>query len=152
MSSRPFRFVLEVVRTWTRLYTSGMPPVLRDSRRAEIESDLWEFQRDPAAMGGSSPTIHILVRMVIGILADLCWRWENTVMRRNLIHAVVAFMATTLIVIAVAALYAMRVGVLPPPPTAPALDASTIRAPAPPPLPPPPPRHAPAAFTAGFGR
>ena len=68
MSSRPFRFVLEVVRTWTRLYTWGMRPVLRDSRRAEIESDLWEFQRDPAAMGGSSPTIHILRLRVLAAI------------------------------------------------------------------------------------
>ena len=35
-----------VVRAWTRLYTSGMAPEIRDARRAEIDSDLWEFHED----------------------------------------------------------------------------------------------------------
>ena len=37
-----------LVRAWTWLYTSGMQPQPRDRRRAEVESDLWEFQRDAA--------------------------------------------------------------------------------------------------------
>ena len=30
------------VRAWVRLYTAGLPPGLRDSRREEIDADLWE--------------------------------------------------------------------------------------------------------------
>lgn len=30
------------VRAWVRLCTAGLPPGLRDSRRDEIDADLWE--------------------------------------------------------------------------------------------------------------
>ena len=43
-SMTPFslRFVIGLVRAWTRVYTCGMVQTLRDARRAEVESDLWE--------------------------------------------------------------------------------------------------------------
>ena len=34
-----------MTRSWVTLYTSGLPRELRDARRAEIDSDLWEHQR-----------------------------------------------------------------------------------------------------------
>jgi len=44
------RFVtigIRIVRAWTRLYTAGMDPLLRDARRAEIDSDCgsWTLTR-----------------------------------------------------------------------------------------------------------
>lgn len=58
----------DLARLWTRVYTVGLDPALRDARRAEIESDLWESQQD-----GDART-QILPRLVAGILDDLLWR------------------------------------------------------------------------------
>jgi hypothetical protein len=47
-----------LVRSWTWLYTCGLPAAVRDARRAEIESDLWEFFHDPdraAAVSSTAP-------------------------------------------------------------------------------------------------
>jgi hypothetical protein len=57
-----------LARLWTRVYTSGLDPVLREARRAEIESDLWESQQDADARA------QILPRLVAGILDDILWR------------------------------------------------------------------------------
>jgi hypothetical protein len=56
-----------VARWWTRLYTAGLPIDLRDARRAEVESDLWESVADGA------PSRHILARVALGIVDDLSW-------------------------------------------------------------------------------
>jgi hypothetical protein len=56
-----------VTRWWTRCYTAGLPGDVRDARRAEIESDLWDSLAD-----GNS-TRHILARLALGIPDDLTW-------------------------------------------------------------------------------
>lgn len=56
-----------VARWWTRVYTAGMPDDLRDARRAEVESDLWESVSDGA------PSRHILARVALGMADDLTW-------------------------------------------------------------------------------
>jgi len=58
---------VSVARWWTRCYTAGLPGDVRDARRAEIESDLW----DSLADGGASR--HILARLALGIPDDLTW-------------------------------------------------------------------------------
>jgi hypothetical protein len=58
---------VRVVRWWTRFYTAGLPVDLRDARRAEVESDLWESVSDGA------PSRHILARLALGIVDDLTW-------------------------------------------------------------------------------
>ena len=45
MKSRTLHLVIALVRLWTRIYTARMSPELREARRSEIESDLWEFQQ-----------------------------------------------------------------------------------------------------------
>ena len=55
-----------LVRAWTRLYTLGVPVDLRDERRAEIESDLWESRQDAEAGGTASPALQIVLRLVRG--------------------------------------------------------------------------------------
>lgn len=57
-----------LARLWTRVYTAGLDPSLRETRRAEIESDLWESQQDPAGRG------QILPRLVAGLVDDVLWR------------------------------------------------------------------------------
>ena len=67
------------VRWWTRLYTWRMEPALGEARRAEIESDLWEFRQDRAHGSDVSPAAQVLVRLLRGVPADLAWRTEHTV-------------------------------------------------------------------------
>src|SRR5882757_3322934 len=73
------RFAVAVVRAWTSLYTWRMSKTLQEERRAEIESDLWEFQRDAADSDPLSVASHMLLRLLIGIPDDLGWRAEHIV-------------------------------------------------------------------------
>jgi hypothetical protein len=65
-----------LVRAWTRLYTHGLPRAERAARRAEIDSDLWEFEHDPAAPQGGWGATQVLARLLIGIPDDLAWRMD----------------------------------------------------------------------------
>ena len=60
---------MAITRWWTRLYTLGLPAELRETRRAEIESDLWESLHDPDA---ARP--RILPRLAGGVMDDVRWR------------------------------------------------------------------------------
>jgi hypothetical protein len=57
----------DIARWWTRVYTAGLPEELRENRRAEVESDLWESLADGA------PSHHILARTALGLPDDLTW-------------------------------------------------------------------------------
>ncbi|HEY5624927.1 MAG TPA: hypothetical protein VIT93_00410 [Dehalococcoidia bacterium] len=65
-------------RAWTALYTRGLPADVRGERREEIDCDLWEhqrladFQREPA----TSTAAAILLRLIMGVPADMTWRLE----------------------------------------------------------------------------
>ena len=67
-----------MTRSWVSLYTSGLPPEFRDSRRAEIDSDVWEHQQIAEFLdqppGGTA--LHLLARLVMGIPCDVTWRLE----------------------------------------------------------------------------
>jgi hypothetical protein len=65
--SAPLTVIL--TRAWTRAYTLGLPTHLREARRAEIESDLWESLHDP-----DLPPPQILPRLAGGVVDDVCWR------------------------------------------------------------------------------
>jgi hypothetical protein len=77
MTSRFLRLAMGLVRGWARIYTWGMPSVVAESRRAEIESDLWELQHDPDGARGLSLTVHVIGRLLIGVPDDLGWRVER---------------------------------------------------------------------------
>jgi hypothetical protein len=66
------------VRRWTRWYSVGLPPSVRDGRLAELESDLWEHRAEARALGlGERGTAGaVLWRMVRGMPADLTWRLQ----------------------------------------------------------------------------
>ena len=49
---------------------------LRDARRAEIDSDLWEFEHDPE-LRRRAAALHILARMTLGMPDDVSWRVAN---------------------------------------------------------------------------
>ncbi len=61
-----------VARSWSAIYTRGLPPEEAERRRDEIRSDLFEH----AACAGATPAqqVHVLGRVLWGIPADLSWR------------------------------------------------------------------------------
>lgn len=73
--STDVRIAVSVARAWVHLYTSRMSPELRETRRAEIDADLWDHHRD--AQEGSTSTLvtalEILLRTGLGVLDDLSW-------------------------------------------------------------------------------
>jgi uncharacterized protein (TIGR03435 family) len=70
------RAVIACVRAWTRLYTSGLPSAVRNRRRAEIDSDLWEWCADQASGPRDVGAVCLLRRLVFGMPDDLAWRVE----------------------------------------------------------------------------
>ena len=68
-----------MTRTWVSLYTSGLPPEFRDSRRAEIDSDVWEHQRTADLLNQTQgeTSLQLLARLVLGIPSDVTWRLET---------------------------------------------------------------------------
>ena len=102
MTTSGVRIASAIVRAWTRAYTSGLPPEVRDARRDEIESDLWESVHDferPSAFAG----LQMIGWMLIGVPDDVGWRSEQVdrrVSRRlsvALALGVVAFVALWLV-------------------------------------------------------
>ncbi len=69
------RIVKSWVRWWVRAITMPLPPELRDCRRAEIESDVWE-QTTSGQKDGYQPkaiAAHIFARWIIGVPDDCSW-------------------------------------------------------------------------------
>ena len=68
-----------MARSWVALYTSGLPPEFRDSRRAEIDADLWEPRQiaELTEEPQGETTFHLLTRLLLGILSDVTWRLET---------------------------------------------------------------------------
>jgi hypothetical protein len=141
MGDRIVSFAAALARLWTCCYTYDMPPALRNARRAEIDSDLWEFE-DDARQHGDGPVIiaaHILVRLSLGLVDDLSWRFERAEGRSALRRTSWWFAAGTLglLVVTLWLFAPLLAGPgVPSPPKPPNLN---FRASPPPPPPPPPP-------------
>jgi len=67
-----------ITRAWSGTYTRGLPHDTRAERREEIDSDLWDHQRlaDLEREPVTGTAVQILVRVILGIPADLLWRIE----------------------------------------------------------------------------
>ena len=67
-----------VTRFWVNVYTRGLSRDDRGCRRDEIESDLWEHQRDGGAsdIAPAAVAIEVIGRVVRGIPADVLWRFR----------------------------------------------------------------------------
>jgi len=134
MTTRSVRMARAAVRLWTAVYTWRLPPVLRDRRRAEIESDLWESGGD-----GAASSTEIMGRLLIGMADDVRWRVEQRAATSSQRQALaVALTAAVLLTFAWIGVTARAVDP-PHPPDAPDLDWRHRRRPAPAPPPPPPP-------------
>lgn len=66
-------FAERLARGWVRLYTLGLRPEARATRRAEIESDLWEQRHDAATTGARGFGVAVLLRVLAGMPCDLLW-------------------------------------------------------------------------------
>jgi hypothetical protein len=122
------------LRTWTRLYTWRMDPSLRDARREEIESDLWESQADRGRH--SDLALQIVARLFFGMSADLRWRVEHDAAAvPHLRRAALLTLGTIAALFFVWVATAMRSPELP---ELPGRPVAVRRYPPPPPPPPPP--------------
>lgn len=85
MRADPGSLAAALTRLWVRAYTSGMPPDLRELRRAEIEADLWEHRHDALREGWSPMALplEIVLRALLGIPDDVGWRLESMRARRS---------------------------------------------------------------------
>ena len=130
-----------LVRAWTRLYTLGLADHVREARREEIESDLWESRNDP---GRAQSGLQVIARLAAGLTHDLGWRLEQEhAMSRYMTRPMAAIAALALIAVLWVALGVPVSPRSPQPPQLPrTLHAATfgMRMPPPPPPPPPPPR------------
>ena len=80
-----------LTRLWTRLYTCRLPDDLRNARRAEIESDLWDWRHDVRAGGHDQPTaMRLLARLICGVPDDLSWRIEQVLIPRGAVWGMTA--------------------------------------------------------------
>ena len=130
------RVALWSVRTWTAAYTWRLPPELRERRRAEIESDLWESRR--AEQSHARLALSLTERLLLGMPDDVQWRLEQVSV------AVLSRRVMVMCAAGAALLACVWLGVRssgaepPPPPQAPDLIWGAKDYPPPPPPPPPP--------------
>lgn len=133
--TRAISVAIGAVRAWTRLYTSHLDPALRNARRAEIESDLWESHED-ARRRRHSPAgaaLHVMARLILGVPHDVLWsleHWRPHAWPRRRVATLTAIAA--IFFLAFWVLSALQDTPLPPPPPSMVFVAS-------PPPPPPPP-------------
>lgn len=135
--TRVTAFVMRCVRCWTRMYTWRLPPAVREARREEIESDLWESSHDPG-ITQAELVMQTVVRLTLGIADDLAWRFtQATVIRHVTLRSVMAAaVLSVLLLFATLSRLTADVPHLPKPPVA---SLQVLRtAPDPPPPPPPP--------------
>jgi len=71
-------FAIAPTRAWTALYTRGLSSDVRGDRRDEIDCDLWEHQRlaDIEREPVTDTAAAILLRLIMGVPADMTWRLE----------------------------------------------------------------------------
>jgi hypothetical protein len=125
-----------IVRAWTRLYTWRLPSLARDTRRAEIDSDLWEFAHDQGTGRSIASAFHVLARLVAGIPDDVSWRASQAALRRGPMRAAISVGSAVIVATAVW-LYAVTAPVALPAPV-PLVKVVDVYPPPPPPPPPPP--------------
>lgn len=68
---------VRLAQSWVALYTRGLPSDLRDARRAEIASDLWEHRNHGSPNESGGMASGIVGRVVAGVPADISWRVEE---------------------------------------------------------------------------
>jgi hypothetical protein len=77
MNGQLVRAAVALTRLWARIYTTGMPAEAGEDRRADIESDVWEFLHDEDRDRSLTPALVVLGRLLLGVPDDLAWRIER---------------------------------------------------------------------------
>ena len=74
-----------IVRAWVGFYTLGLHEELRRERLDEIDSDLWEHEREAETTkaGRVGTALQILLRLALGAPFDIAWRIEAGVALRS---------------------------------------------------------------------
>ena len=125
-----------VVRAWTAIYTAGLAPGVRDARRREIASDLWESTHGDGPRPGAAG---LLMRLLLGVPDDLIWRRGQPRRHRPVRIVLVTVSAAVLLVMVWLMGRATALPLPPPLPDQIGWHARFDRPPGPPPPPPPPP-------------
>jgi hypothetical protein len=99
MNALPLRLAIALAQRWTRTYTWGLPTGHADRRRAEIESDLREFQRDADRGRVRAPAAQVIGRLVLGAADDVSWRLEQISIDDASVRRVVVSVAAAVSVI-----------------------------------------------------
>src|SRR5690349_19258531 len=95
-----------IVRAWVRAYTWGLSEAIAETRRQEIDADLWSFVHDPA----NGPNrlrlgTNIITRALLGAWDDIAWRagqagWHAGHLLRVAVCAASTVAASTFVVAA----------------------------------------------------
>jgi hypothetical protein len=133
MTSRATSIVPVIVRVWTRCYTCCLEPSVRDARRAEIESDLWEQLHSETSRDHA---IDILGRLLVGIPDDIRWTIEQIQWSWATVGPTV--LAAVGVVAVIVTLWAVEIVRTASPPPVPGRPQTQLRRPPTPPPPPPP--------------
>ncbi len=140
------RLATRAVRGWTRLYTWRLEHPVREARRAEIESDLWEHLN--AEEDSRTLPFEIVSRLLLGIPDDVRWRIEHVSSHPISVRRAIAWsVGSTAVLACLWVGLAMRPAEPPQPPPVPDFSFRRARPVPPPPPPPPPPCNPP-----GIGR
>lgn len=76
----PYPLPIEFAPAWARLYTRGLPHRQRARRLAELEADLHDhlaYARSTRQQAADT-SFEVLLRVLLGVPADLSWRWGIT--------------------------------------------------------------------------
>jgi hypothetical protein len=132
------RLATALVRAWTSIYTWRLEPSVRDARRAEIESDLWE--QIEGAEGRRTRSFEIVSRLVLGMPDDLRWMIEQRRPSRAAARLIVLLATASVVMLSIWWARASSAPMnAPAPPDAPAVRWLSVERQLPPPPPPPPP-------------
>lgn len=129
--------VVACVRCWTRLYTWRLPPAVRDARREEIESDLWESSHDPG-ITEAELAIQTVTRLTLGVADDVAWRFAQVTVPKHVTLRALTATAVLCMLLLFATLSRLTTDV-PQLPKLPVPPLQVQRAVPDPPPPPPPP-------------
>jgi hypothetical protein len=77
------RLALSLARMWVVAYTVVLPQPIKQARRAEIESDLWEHVHDRVIERRNEDRFDLFRRVVLGIPSDLSWTFVQRVTYRR---------------------------------------------------------------------
>jgi TonB family protein len=130
-------FVMACVRCWTRMYTWRLPPAVRDARREEIDSDLWESSHDPG-ITEAELGVQTLMRLTLGLADDFAWRFAHLRVAEHMTRRALTAAAVLCMFALLASLFQLTTNAphVPKPPVT-SLQVHR-RGPGPPPPPPPP--------------